>query len=154
MRSSAKHIRWTLRLTAIVALVQGLGHALLFLTARPHHGERETAVIAAMRAQTFDFGGFAPHSYWDLYYGYGLIAVAFALFIATVLWLTSDLAEQPRHLRRLAGCLGAAVLVHATVIARYFFRLPLEFDVVVLTGIAATLVLARSAPPATMEGLP
>ena len=76
-------------------------------------------MIEAMRAQSFDFGGFAPHSYWDLYYGYGLLAVVFALFIALVLWLTSGLAEQPGQVRRFAGCIGVAVAVHAAIIARY-----------------------------------
>ncbi len=136
--------RWVMRVTAAVALVQGLGHAVIFVTAKPHHGEAENAVIATMRARAFDFGGFAPHSYWDLYYGYGLLAVVFAFFIAAVLWLTSGLADQPRQFRRFAGCTAVAVAVHALVIARYFFRLPLEFDILVFAGIAVSLFLARS----------
>jgi hypothetical protein len=149
--SATTRVRWALRLTAAVALVQGLGHAAIFLSARPRHGAAEVAVIEAMRAQSFDFGGFAPHSYWDLYYGYGLLAVVFALFISLVLWLTSEFAEQPRQVRRFAGCIGAAVAVHAAIIARYFFRLPLEFDLAVLAGVLVSVVLAGRAPQATVE---
>ena len=151
MTSAVRRIRWALRLTAVVALIQGLGHAVLFITARPHHGESEVAVIQAMRGRAFDFGGFAPHSYWDLYYGYGLLAVVFAFFIAALLWLASGLAEQPRQLWRFAGCVGAAVAVHAAIIARYFFLLPLEFDILVLVGIVVSLALSRKPLSATTE---
>jgi hypothetical protein len=131
-----------LRLTAAVALIQGLGHAALFLRAQPRHGPGEVAVITAMRSQNFDFGGFAPHSYWDMYFGYGLLAVLFALFIAVILWLAAGLADQPRQVRRFGTAVGIAVGVHALVIGRYFFRLPLEFDLAVIAGVLVSLVLA------------
>lgn len=101
-----------------------------------------------MRAQSFDFGGLAPHSYWDLYYGYGLLAIVLALFIAVVLWLTSGLVEQPRQVRRFAGCVGVVVAVHAAIIARYFFRLPLEFDLAIIAGVLVSMALAGRAPAA------
>jgi ABC-type thiamin/hydroxymethylpyrimidine transport system permease subunit len=151
MKSSVERVCWVLRLTALVALVQGLGHAFIFVTARPRHGPGEVAVIEAMRARAFNFGGFAPHSYWDLYYGYGLLAVVFALFIAAILWLTSGLAGHPRQLRRFVGCLAAGVAVHAAIITRYFFLLPLEFDLAVLAGLGLSLVLARNMPAVLTE---
>ena len=92
---------------------------------------------------SFDFGGFVPHSYWDLYYGYGLLAVVFALFIAAALWLTSGLAEQPQQVRRFTGCIGVAVAIHLAIIARYFFKLPLEFDLAVIAGASISLLLNR-----------
>jgi len=143
MSLSSSRVRMALRLTAAIALLQGLGHAALFLSAQPRHGAAEVAVIGAMREQSFDFGGFAPHSYWDLYYGYGLLAVVFALFIAAALWLTSGLAEQPRQILRFTGCIGVAVAIHAAIIARYFFKLPLEFDLTVIAGASISLLLNR-----------
>jgi|KBSSwiStaDraftv2_1062776.scaffolds.fasta_scaffold00255_19 hypothetical protein len=138
---AAARVRWALRLTAAVALIQGLGHAALFMSARPRHGPGEVAVIKAMRSQSFDFGGFAPHSYWDMYFGYGLLAVMFALFIAVILWLASGLSDQPGQVRRFAAVVGIAVGVHALIIGRYFFRLPLEFDLAVVAGVVISLVL-------------
>jgi hypothetical protein len=141
-----------LRLTAVVALLQGLGHAALFVRAQPRHGAAEVAVIGAMRSQSFDFGGFAPHSYWDLYFGYGLLAVVFALFIAAALWLTSGLAEQPQQVRRFTGCIVVAASIHAAIIARYFFKLPLEFDLGIIGGAGISLLLnRRSARSAEQE---
>jgi hypothetical protein len=154
MSSSASRVRLALRVTAAVALIQGLGHAAIFLSARPRHGAAEVAVIEAMRAQSFDFGGFAPHSYWDLYYGYGLLAVVFALFIALSLWLTSGLAGQPRQVRRFAGAIGVAVAAHAVIVARCFFRLPLEFDLVVIAGVLVSVVLVGRTPQTAVEAVP
>ena len=148
MTPSIVRVRRALRLTAVVALIQGLGHAAIFVNATPRHGAAEVAVIEAMQARAFDFGGFAPHSYWDLYFGYGLMAVVFALFIAAALWLTSGLAGQPRQVLRFGACIGVAVVVHAAIVARYFFRLPLEFDLLVLAGIVTSMLLARRAPAA------
>lgn len=144
-------VRWALRLTAAVALIQGVGHAALFMSGGPRHGPEEVAVIDAMRARTFNFGGFEPHSYWDMYYGYGLLAVVFALFIAAVLWLASALADQPQQVRRFGYTVAAAVAVHAVIICRYFFKLPLEFDLAVLAGIAVSLVLSFRARVAARQ---
>ena len=144
MNRSTLRVRMALRLTAAVALLQGLGHAALFVSARPRHGALEVAVIEAMRGQSFDFGGFVPHSYWDLYYGYGLLAVVFALFIAAALWITSGLAGQPRQVLRFTGCISVAVVIHMAIIARYFFKLPLRFDLAVIAGVVVSLVLNRS----------
>jgi hypothetical protein len=44
--------------------------------------------------------------------------------------------------------------VHAAIIARYFFRLPLEFDLVVIAGVLVSVVLATRAPQTTVEGAP
>lgn len=127
-------VRRTLRLTSAVALLQGIGHAMLFLTAKPRHGPDESAVLKAMQSRAFDFGGFSPHSYWDMYFGYGLIAVVLAILIGVLLWLVSDLASSPRQVARFGTAIGVTVAVHAVIVARYFFMLPLIFDVLVLTG--------------------
>lgn len=143
--SGNRRVQIALRVTAAVAAIQGVGHAALFLTARPKHGPSEVAVIEAMRAQSFNFGGFEPHSYWDMYFGYGLLAVVFALFISAIIWLISDLASEPRRVRRIAAVIGFAVTVHAIIIARYFFMLPLAFDVLVIAGLAVSVLLSLRA---------
>jgi hypothetical protein len=136
-------IRRTLRFTSAVALLQGIGHAMLFLTAKPRHGPDETAVLETMQARAFDFGGFSPHSYWDMYFGYGLIAVVLALLIGVLLWLVSDLASSPRSVLRFGTAIGATVAVHGVIVARYFFMLPLIFDVLVLSGTLLSIGMSR-----------
>lgn len=146
---SGKSVRLALRVTAVIAGIQAAGHAALFLSARPTHGPGEIAVIAAMRAQSFNFGAFGPRSYWDMYFGYGLLAVVFAIFVAAILWLVADLASEPRHVRRIAVVVGLAVTAHAIIIERYFFVLPFAFDIVVIVGLAVSLLLSARKPART-----
>ena len=49
-----------LRITAALAAIQGIAHGALFLTAKPRHGPAEEAVVAAMKANRFDFAGAQP----------------------------------------------------------------------------------------------
>ena len=71
-----------LRITAALAAIQGLAHGALFVSAKPRYGPAEVAVVEAMRANRFFAGG--TRSYWDLYFGYGLIAafLAWAFIVA------------------------------------------------------------------------
>jgi chromate transport protein ChrA len=90
-----------------------------------------------MRADSFDYGMLGQRTYWDFYFGYGLIAVVLAVLITAVIAIaTSDRNTQ----MRLSACALTTVLAHAAIIARYFFVLPLAFDLVVAVLLAAALV--------------
>ena len=135
-----------LRIAAVFTLLYCAGHT-SGMPWTPYTDPKATSVLEAMKSQSFEAEGFKG-TYWDLYFGYGLMAVVFALFIAAALWLTSGLAGQPRQVLRFGACIGVAVVVHAAIVARYFFRLPLEFDLLVLAGIVTSMLLARRAPAA------
>jgi hypothetical protein len=145
--------RFALRTTAVIAGIQAIGHAALFLSARPTHGPDEVAVISAMRSQSFNFGGFAPHTYWDMYFGYGLLAVVFAAFLATLLWILSEMTSDARSARRAIVLTALTVTVHAVIVTRYFFLVPFVFDIAVIVGLGITLLLSvRQKPlPRTAE---
>jgi len=126
-----------LRGSAILATIQGLAHAGLFISAKPRHGGAEVAVVDAMKANRFFAGGLG---YWDYYFGYGLIAAGACLVEATLLWQIATIAQtQPLLVRPMIGLFVLANLGHALLLWRYFkFPLPIAFDVV----IASALVLA------------
>ena len=63
-----------LRIASIVALLQYSAHAVLFLSASPKHGAEEIALIETMKSHTWNFAG-SIHSYWNFYFGYGLLAI-------------------------------------------------------------------------------
>jgi len=46
---------FVLRVVAILALVQGLGHGTLFVGAKPTRGADEVAVVTAMKSRAFTF---------------------------------------------------------------------------------------------------
>jgi hypothetical protein len=128
-----------LRIAAALAAVQGIAHGMLFVTAKPR-SDAEAAVIAAMRESRFFAGG--SRSYWDLYFGYGLIAAAVCLVEAALLWqLTRVVQVQPTFVRPIVALFVVANLGHALVVWRYFaFPIPILFDALVAACLVATFV--------------
>ncbi len=130
-----------LRIAAVIAFVQFAAHTALFLTFVPHHGAEEEGVIAAMRSHHFLFGGMS-RSYWDFYYGYGLLAAVVVLAEAALFWCLAVIAtEAPRRTRPIIALFLLYNLTHAAILARYFFPLPIMMDGIV----AVTLLWAHVA---------
>ena len=141
---------WPIRAASVAALIQGSAHFALFVSARPKHGAAEEAVVAAMQDNRFDFGG-GPHSYWDMYFGYGLEAAGVVLFEALILWLlVRPFRADPRAVAPILAVLVLANLGHAALVLRYFFPLPALFDGLVAGLLLAALLLSeRKSQPRT-----
>jgi hypothetical protein len=132
-----------LRLAAALAAVQGTAHGSLFVRAKPRHGPIEEAVVEAMRSNRFDFAG-ATRSYWDLYYGYGLQAAAACLVEAILLWQLARIAEsQPALVGPIVGLFVLVNVAHAMLTARYFFYLPVVFDLVIAACLTWAFIVTR-----------
>jgi hypothetical protein len=133
-----------LRLAAVVALLQWAAHTTLFLRATPKHGPEEVQVVETMKAHRFEFAG-ARRSYWDFYFGYGLLSAVVVLVEAVVLWQLAGAADAARPLvRSLAALFLAYTLAHAAVAARYFFVTPIVPDVVIAACLTAAVVALRA----------
>ena len=139
-----------IRAASLAAFVQGLTHFTLFVRARPTHGPVEEAVVAAMWSNRFEFGG-GPHSYWDMYFGYGLNAAGAVLVEAIILWLlVRPFRTDPRGVAPILAVLALGNLLHAGLVLRFFFPLPAMFDALVAGLLLAALLLpAREAQPRT-----
>ena len=104
-----------------------------------------------MRDTHFLMGG-ALHSYWEMYFGYGLMAAASCFFEAALLWFIAPLArDNPAAFRSLAATILAANVVHAVLVLRYFFLVPLVPDSIIILLLAAGLFMlagrgGKSAP--------
>jgi len=134
---------WPIRAASVAALVQGSAHLTLFVRSRPTHGPVEEAVVAAMQNNRFDFGG-GPHSYWDMYFGYGLEAAGIVLFEALILWLLArPFRADPKGIAPVLVVLIVANLAHAFLVLRYFFPLPAMFDGLVAALLLAALLLPK-----------
>ena len=132
-----------LRIVAVVALLQFLGHGIMFVKARPTHGPGEVAVVEAMRSQAFTFAA-APRTYWDMYFGYGLEAACVCLVEAMLFWLLAGAAPGSATLvRSVAWLFAMANVAHIVMLVRYFaFPLPMAFDALIAAGLIAAAVLA------------
>jgi hypothetical protein len=130
-----------LRVAAVVALLQFVGHTALFLRAEPTHGDAEVAVVTAMKAHQFSFGG-SLRSYWDMYFGYGIEA-AFICLVEAVLFrqLATIAGVAPATVRPIVALFLAANVAHAILVTRFFFLTPLIPDVVIAVLLAWTLVI-------------
>ena len=127
-----------LRVAAVVATLQAAAHLALFLRSGPGPGSAAWPLVQAMRMQA------APGhtTYWGMYFGYGLLAALMAFFIAALIWLAATFDAGNRSLARsLVALVLVTVVIHAALIARYFFTVPLIFDIVV----AALLAFGRAA---------
>jgi hypothetical protein len=135
-----------LRVAAVLASIQGVAHGGLFIAAKPRYGAQEVAVIEAMKTYRFFAGG--TRSYWDIYFGYGLIAAGVCLVEAVLLWqLGRVAAANPPLARPIIALLVAANLAHLVLVGRYFmFLVPMAFDVLIaalLTWAYVVIVLAK-----------
>lgn len=136
-----------LRIAAATALFAGVAHTARFLTYVPTHGAAEAAVVDSMKSHLFSFGGGAPHSYWDMYLGYGLFVTVGSFSEAILFWLLSNFATVCTALvRAVAAIFVLAEVGYAALILKYFFPLPLYVHVAV--AVCLCIVFMASAPRA------
>ncbi|TMH28859.1 MAG: hypothetical protein E6H66_20930 [Betaproteobacteria bacterium] len=126
----------TLRIASALAFIQYSAHAFLFLSARPAHGADEIVVITAMKSHVAGLS----RSYWDFYFGYGLMAILSGVVEVVLLWLLAAIAkERPGRVRPAIALFIFANVVHALLVWKYFALVaPMSFDIL----IAMTLGLA------------
>jgi hypothetical protein len=121
-----------LRTASAVAAVQFLAHALMFVLYKPLHGPEEVAVVESMRSHIFLFGGF-HRSYWDMYFGYGLLGALNCLVEAVCFWQLAAIARiEVSLVRPIAILFIIANGMHALLCLRYFFLAPIVPDVAII----------------------
>ena len=115
-----------IRASSILVVLLMAGH----LSAYPwaaNHGLRETLLIDSMKSVDFDFLG-ARSTYWNLYFGWGILVGILLLTLSITLWLLSDLVRlAPRRLGVITGIISASCLVGAYLSYRYFYVPPFLF---------------------------
>jgi hypothetical protein len=135
---------WTrrtwMRVASILSFVFAAGHS--FGGTQSWSPAGETDVLRAMRSCSFDTAGFS-RTYWDFYFGFGLIISLSLIVQASVLWQLPALSKaQPALVRPIVIVFIAASLVSAGLSWMYLFATPAVFAVL----IAVSLSLAPTAP--------
>jgi hypothetical protein len=116
-----------LRVATGLAFVQYALHAHRFFTASPKN-LRLQEVYGAMASYSFVVTGLR-RTVWDFYYGYGVLAVLLGVIEIVGLWQIAKLAENDvESVRPLVALFVFANLAHAAVALRYFFLVPVAFD--------------------------
>jgi len=135
-------------------MLASLGHTFLFLTYTPSHGPQETAVVAAMKSARFHFGWPASHSYWELYFGYGLF-VAISCFVeAVVLWQIATLAKSdPSRIKSMVAMFFFGEAGYAVLMYKYFFVIPIVVHSALVIFLAAAFFTSGSSAKTGQESL-
>ena len=138
-----------LRSASILAVLACLGHTYLFVSYVPVHGPDEIAVVTAMKIHRFRFGGFV-HSYWELYFGYGLF-VSIGCFVESVLfWQLAHAAKSNAPsikwllLPLIFGEAGYSILM-----VKYFFIIPIVVHISTTIFLVLAFITAGSTSSAS-----
>lgn len=135
-----------LKAASMVALLQGIAHGGLVLTAKPSHGPREAALIDAMQSQHFDFLGWS-RTYWGFYLGYGLMVAFVCVIEAALFWQLARLARSsPAAARPVAGLFCLANVGFALIVWRFFFFVPIVPDLLIAALLGVVFLFRPEAP--------
>jgi len=105
---------------------------------------QETQLTMLMKSVPFEFMG--QHStYWNLYFGWGVLVAVLLLALASILWILPDLATlRPRSAGAISAIVAIASLFGAYLSFRFFYIPPFVlFSVICATLTGATTQLLR-----------
>jgi hypothetical protein len=130
-----------LRVAALLAFIQYAAHAFLFLSAAPTHGAGEVSVIVAMKTPVSGL----TRSYWDFYFGYGLMVILGGVIEIVLLWYLATLAKaEPSRARPIVALVILANVAHAFLVWKYFaLPAPIAFDIIIALVLSVAFVSAR-----------
>jgi hypothetical protein len=128
-----------IRLSSILFVGLMIGH----MSAYPWtstHVFQETELVELMKDIPFEFMG-ERSTYWNLYFGWGLLIGVLLLTLAIILWLLSDLAHiGSRNVGAISGIVSATSLVAAYLSFRFFYIPPFLFFSVICVILAPAAV--------------
>lgn len=127
----------------VIAVIQYAVHTVVFLRARPRHGADEVNLVEMMKSLQWNFGG-SERSYWDFYFGYGMVAILMGLLEILLLWFLSGLlARNPREALPFLMVTAVITVFHILITLKFFFALPASFDIAVTLFILLAYLAAR-----------
>jgi len=130
-----------LRIAAVITLLYFAGHT-AGMPWTPYTSPEAVPVLEAMKNQSFEANGFKG-TYWDFYFGFGVIISAFLLVEAVVLWQVGSLAKiDANRVRPIIASFLVAYIVNAALAWKYFFAVPAVMAALIALCLAIALVLA------------
>jgi hypothetical protein len=134
-----------LRAASVLTLLYCLGHMSGYPWT-PGTSDAARAVVAHMKSVQFVAAG-AQRTYWDFYFGFGLISGAYLALQCVCIWWLASIAR--RDVSLVVPILWVAVVgiaVNTYLSYHYFFAVPALFSLLIGLLVAAALWRAKSAP--------
>jgi hypothetical protein len=133
-----------LRIAAVITLLYFAGHT-AGMPWTPYTNPEAKSVLEAMKTHSFEAEGFKG-TYWDLYFGFGLMISVFLLLQAVVLWQVGSLAKSDAiRVRPIVVSFLVAFIVNAALSWKYTFIVPVVMAGIIALSLAISLVLASRA---------
>jgi hypothetical protein len=131
-----------LKVAAVIMFLYFAGHT-AGVPWTPGEAPSDMAVIDAMKGDHFPVIG-VSRSYWDFYFGFGLIISVMQLFQAVVLWQLGSLAKtDAARLRPIIGVFAASLVLNAILSWMYFFPIPLVMAILISICLILAYVSAK-----------
>ena len=145
-----------LRLAAAITFLYFAGHT-AGMPWTPAVGPGEAPVLAAMKSHSFNADG-VTRTYWDFYFGFGVIISGYLLVQAVVLWQLGSLAKPDSlRVRPIVASFLVAFIVNAVLAWKYFFAVPVLTAVAISVCLSLAFVMAgrsKAAPQSAPAGVP
>ena len=105
---------------------------------------QETQLTRLMKSVPFEFMG-QSSTYWNLYFGWGVLVAVLLLALASILWILPDFAAlRPRRAGVISAIVAIASLFGAYLSFRFFYIPPfILFSIICATLAGATTQLLR-----------
>jgi len=130
-----------LRVAAVVTLLYCAGHT-IGMPWTPYTDAEATSVLETMKGHSFEAEGFKG-TYWDIYFGFGLVISVYLLVQAAVLWQVASLAKlDATRVRPIVVSFLIAFVVNAALSWKYFFIVPVVMAGIIAICLAIAIVLA------------
>lgn len=130
-----------LRIAAVVTLLYFAGHT-AGMPWTPYTDPEALAIIESMKNHSFEAEGLKG-TYWDFYFGFGIIISVFLLVQAAVLWQVASLAKTDAiRVRPIVVSFLVAFIMNAALAWKYFFAVPVAMSGVIALCLAIALALA------------
>ena len=130
-----------LRIASIITLLFFAGHT-SGIPWTPAVGPDELPVLEAMKSHSFDVIG-STRTYWDFYFGWGLIISLYTLVQAVVLWQLGSLAKTDAlRVRPIVASFFVAFVVNAVLAWKYFFVISVVMSVAISVCLALAFITA------------
>jgi len=140
-----------LRMAAVLTLLYCAGHT-IGMPWTPYTDPEATSVLEAMKSHRFEAEGFKG-TYWDLYFGFGLVISIYLLVQAVVLWQVASLAKTDAlRVRPIVVSFLIAFVINAVLSWKYFFVVPVVLAGLIAICLAIALVLAGRTQAAERSG--
>jgi hypothetical protein len=136
-----------LRIASAITLLYFAGHT-LGMPWTPSRGPEEITLLEAMKSHRFNLMG-SVRTYWDFYFGFGILISVYLLVQAVVLWQLATLAKTDAvRVRPFVASFFISYVANAILVWKFFFALPLVMAIAIAICLAWAFISVHPSSPA------